>query len=273
MKGFRLLLVLLAAVVVMVPRVSKAETSDFKATVSITESIQTPGTAPCFSVGTISGAGLASQAGKITIASVDCINPMDPTFTVFSFASDQLVMTAANGDKIFATYGGTFTLQGNVSADCSFYNGSSSNHTLDLGTIGIRTGDNENVTVAFNQAGTATAHVDTATAGCNTHNTVTIEEANAGQGLVNSDPGAYDSAQFTAHIPYALNASWTGVDETTTTGFTKTLAIAASSSGENSSTGGAWRSAFNMDISVPPQSLGLVAGNYSDQITVTLAVD
>lgn len=112
MKGFRLLLVLLAAVVVMVPRVSKAETSDFKATVSITESIQTPGTAPCFSVGTISGAGLASQAGKITIASVDCINPMDPTFTVFSFASDQLVMTAANGDKIFATYGGTFTLQG-----------------------------------------------------------------------------------------------------------------------------------------------------------------
>ena len=172
-----------------------------------------------------------------------------------------------------ATAGGTFTLQGNVSADCSFYNGSSSNHTLDLGTIGIRTGDNENVTVAFNQAGTATAHVDTATAGCNTHNTVTIEEANAGQGLVNSDPGAFDSAQFTAHIPYALNASWTGVDETTTTGFTKTLAIAASSSGENSSTGGAWRSAFNMDISVPSQSLGLVAGNYSDQITVTLAVD
>ena len=185
----------------------------------------------------------------------------------------QNTLSPDDTETASATAGGTFTLQGNVSADCSFYNGSSSNHTLDLGTIGIRTGDNENVTVAFNQAGTATAHVDTATAGCNTHNTVTIEEANAGQGLVNSDPGAFDSAQFTAHIPYALNASWTGVDETTTTGFTKTLAIAASSSGENSSTGGAWRSAFNMDISVPSQSLGLVAGNYSDQITVTLAVD
>jgi hypothetical protein len=171
------------------------------------------------------------------------------------------------------TAGGTFTLQGQVNADCSFYNGSSSTHTLDLGTIGIRTGDNENVTVAFNQAGTATAHVDTATAGCNTHNVVTIAEQNAGAGLVNSNPGPYDSAQFTANIPYALNASWTGVDEATTTGFAKSLTVAAGSSGTGTNEGGAWRSAFNMDITVPPQSLGLVAGKYSDQITVTLAVD
>jgi len=112
MKSFRLLLALLAAVVVIVPRVSNAETSAFKATVSISELIQTFGTAPCFSVGTISGTGLASQAGKISITSTDCINPIDPTFTAFSFASDQLVMTAANGDKIFATYGGTFSVQG-----------------------------------------------------------------------------------------------------------------------------------------------------------------
>lgn len=236
----------------------------------------------------------AAQAANHTSSYTEFSNPLFealiPSFGL-SFANDvfegfsehlggiagsryrQNTLSPDDTETASATAGGTFTLQGNVSADCSFYNGSSSNHTLDLGTIGIRTGDNENVTVAFNQAGTATAHVDTATAGCNTHNTVTIEEANAGQGLVNSDPGAFDSAQFTAHIPYALNASWTGVDETTTTGFTKTLAIAASSSGENSSTGGAWRSAFNMDISVPSQSLGLVAGNYSDQITVTLAVD
>lgn len=176
-------------------------------------------------------------------------------------------------EQASSTAGGTFTLKGQVSADCSFYNGSSSNHTLDLGTIGIRTGDNENVTVAFNQADTATAHVDTATAGCNTHNTVTIAEQNAGKGLVNSTPGTYDSAQFTASIPYALHATWTGVNDSTTTGFAKSLDIPASSSGTNENSGGAWRSAFNMDITIPPQSLGLVAGNYSDQITVTLAVD
>jgi hypothetical protein len=178
-----------------------------------------------------------------------------------------------NTEAASSSAGGTFTLQGKVSADCSFYNGSSSTHTLDLGTIGVRTGDNENVTVAFNQAGTATAHVDTATAGCNTANTVTIAEANAGAGLINRSPGAYDSAQFTAKIPYALNASWTGVNDSTTTGFAKTLSVPASSSGANSSTGGAWRSAFNMDVTVPPQSLGLVAGDYSDTITVTLTVN
>lgn len=171
-----------------------------------------------------------------------------------------------------ATAGGTFTLKGHVNADCSFYNGASSTHTIDLGTIGVRTGDNENVTVAFNQAGQATAHVDTATAGCNTHNTVTIAELNAGAGLLNSDPGAYDSAQFTAKIPYALHASWTGAGESTATGTTQTLDV-ATGAGTNHKTGGAWRSAFNMDATIPPQSLGLVAGNYSDQITVTLAVD
>ena len=183
--------------------------------------------------------------------------------------------TSAPNDTQAATTtaGGTFTLQGQVSADCSFYNGSSSSHTLDLGTIGIRTGDNENVTVAFNQADTATAHVDTATAGCNTHNTVTIAELNQGMGLVNANPGAFDSAQFTSHIPYALHASWTGVNDTTANGFAKSLDIPASSSGTNTNSGGAWRSAFNMDVTIPPQSLGLVAGDYSDQITVTLAVD
>lgn len=112
MKVSRVLFVLLAAVAVMVPRFSNAETSAFKATVSISESIQQLGTAPCFSVGTIFGTGIASQAGKISITSTDCINPMDPTFTAFSFSSDQLVITAANGDKIFAMYGGTFSVQG-----------------------------------------------------------------------------------------------------------------------------------------------------------------
>jgi hypothetical protein len=53
--------------------------------------------------------------GKVTLASVDCINPdpnnpdpLNPVF--FSFSSNQLVLTAANGDQIFATYAGTFTI-------------------------------------------------------------------------------------------------------------------------------------------------------------------
>ena len=171
------------------------------------------------------------------------------------------------------TAGGTFTLKGHVNADCSFYNGSSPNHSIDLGTIGVRTGDADNVTIAFNQAAAASAHIDTATAGCNTSNKVTISEENNGKGLVNNSPGNYDTLQFTAKIPYSLTASWTGAGTATTTGSAQTLLVPASGSGTNSKSGGAWRSAFNMDIAIPAQPLGLVAGNYDDKITVTLKVD
>jgi spore coat protein U-like protein len=34
---------------------------------------------------------------------------------------------------------------------------------------------------------------------------------------------------------------------------------------------GAWRSLINVHATIPPQSLGLVAGTYSDTIVVTLA--
>lgn len=165
--------------------------------------------------------------------------------------------------------GGTFTLKGHVNANCSFYNGSSANHTIDLGTIGIRTGDSENVTVAFNQAAAAKAHIDTATAGCNTQSDVEINSD--GQGLVNANPGPYDTAQFTAKIPYTLTASWTGSDMNTVEGKPKTLVMHPGDTDVSRETG-AWRSAFNMDIDIPAQPKGLVAGDYTSTVTVILDV-
>lgn len=173
-----------------------------------------------------------------------------------------------NEDGATTTAGGTFTLTGKVLPDCSFYNGNgagASNHTIDLGTIGVRTMDSNNVSQAFNQVSAATAHVDTATAGCNTANTVTITKTN--DALLNSAPGSYDSAQFTASIPYSINASWNNAGN-------KTLALGATSGNvhQNSLSGGAWRSSFAMDVNIPVQQKGLVAGTYSDKITVTVAV-
>jgi hypothetical protein len=116
MKNFSLpracQIVFVLAVTALAPRVLEAQSSiPFKATVSITESIQVVGAAPCFMVGNISGTGQASQLGKISIASTDCINPISET--VFSFfSSDQLVITTASGEQIFATYSGTLTVQG-----------------------------------------------------------------------------------------------------------------------------------------------------------------
>jgi hypothetical protein len=84
----------------------------FKASVAITEVIQPIGAAPCFLVGEIAGTGQATQLGKVTVVSSDCINPLSQT--LFSFASNQLVLTGANGSQIFAIYSGTLTTEGGV---------------------------------------------------------------------------------------------------------------------------------------------------------------
>jgi hypothetical protein len=83
-----------------------------KATIAITESIQTIGTPPCILIGDISGTGTATHLGKVTLVSSDCINPISET--AFSFSSKQLVVTAANGDQVFAMYSGILAIEGTV---------------------------------------------------------------------------------------------------------------------------------------------------------------
>ena len=164
----------------------------------------------------------------------------------------------------------SFTLTGNVTKDCSFYGGGTTAHDINLGTIGVRTGNNDNVSQAFNQRDQMTVNVNSATAGCNFNNTVTIAKDNGSAGLLNKAPGGYDPAQFTDRIPYTIDASWTGsaVDGKTT--LARTLQVGAQA-GTNNLQSGAWRSAFDMDVTIPAQSKALVAGTYSDKITVTLA--
>jgi hypothetical protein len=169
-----------------------------------------------------------------------------------------------NEDQATTSSGGKFTLQGYVTPDCSFYNGGVAQgtaHTIDLGTIGVHTGNGDNVSIAFNQMSTAHANVNTATAGCNTANKVTISK----NALTNTNPGNYDHNEFTATIPYEIHASWTNAsgDHTLDLGQTQSTDVKY---------GGAWRSAFDMNIDVPPPSKGLVAGEYQDTITVEISV-
>ena len=168
-----------------------------------------------------------------------------------------------NEDAATASTGAKFTLHGNVTPDCSFYNGgvaAGTAHTIDLGTIGVHTANGDKVSIAFNQMSTAHANVNTATAGCNTKNTVTITKTD----MTNTAAGSYDSNQFTNTIPYTIAANWTNASG----GHAINL---SSTQGSDSVTAGAWRSAFNMDISVPPQQKGLVAGDYNGEIDVTIA--
>jgi hypothetical protein len=98
----------------------------FNATIAITESIELIGAPPCILVGNISGTGLATQLGKVTLVSSDCINPTDQTLTAFSFFSlpenDVVLTVVANGDQIFATYSGTLTFEGTVGVISGVYN-------------------------------------------------------------------------------------------------------------------------------------------------------
>jgi hypothetical protein len=89
----------------------------FKATIAVTELIHPVGAAPCFLIGDITGQGHATDLGKLTLVSRDCINPIPtptPEEQAFSFFSNQVVLTAANGDQVFATYTGVLIFEGAV---------------------------------------------------------------------------------------------------------------------------------------------------------------
>ncbi|BCA63082.1 hypothetical protein HMP09_2316 [Sphingomonas sp. HMP9] len=227
----------------------------------------------------VSGTAMADKTAQTTYSNGLPTNVLGFNVAAFGFEAldlgsryRQSSSTTANTETASTTVANSFTLTGVVTKDCSFYGGGQTGHTINLGVIGVRTGNNDNVSIAFNQRDAVTANVNSATAGCNTDNIVTIAKANGSDGLKNFTPGSYDSNQFTDRIPYAVNASWTGVAAgSTAAGTTQNLAVAFNQ-GTNALTGGAWRSAFNMDVNAPSQSKGLVAGTYSDTITVTLAV-
>jgi hypothetical protein len=88
----------------------------FKATVTIIDSIVggAPGIScgPYQAVGTSIGTGNASHLGRITFEAKDCVTidgaPGLPPIFHFQGTTDSLIITAANGDKIFGTYYGTF---------------------------------------------------------------------------------------------------------------------------------------------------------------------
>ena len=78
----------------------------FTATLTITEQITVIGAAPCPVTAAVSGSGTATQMGRSTVTSNDCIIPQGDTLL---FMSPIVVLTAANGDRIHATYVGAVT--------------------------------------------------------------------------------------------------------------------------------------------------------------------
>jgi UDP-N-acetylenolpyruvoylglucosamine reductase len=136
----------------------------------------------------------------------------------------------------------------------------------------VKNGNTETTATAFTQAAPFNFDIQTTSAGCNFDNTVSLTKS--ANGLVNAAPSGYDSSEFTAKIPYkatvgvskAVNAGATG------TGIYHAFVVdVAQASGSMHL--GAWRSGLTLNINAPAQTLGLVAGTYTDTITLTLAVD
>ena len=93
----------------------------FKAAIAINETVSAgtlcpvpPGFPPGVPIlqGAIVGTGEAGHIGRLSASSTDCINPLG--VNVFQFVSDHVVLTAVNGDQIFAKYQGTLTLANGV---------------------------------------------------------------------------------------------------------------------------------------------------------------
>lgn len=177
-----------------------------------------------------------------------------------------------NTENASPTVTNAFTIRGNVDADCSFYGSNAEGRDINLGTIGIRTGNNEAVGNMFNMRAPASVSVVTTAAGCNTNNTVTIQKDDL-RGLVNNASVNFDDAQFQRNLPYSVNASFTGVGQGSAGGVTSSnrAIVVAENADQGSNQNGAWRSGFSMDITVPTPSKGLIAGEYRGTVTVTMA--
>ncbi len=222
----------------------------------------------------------AAMVAMPSVASADVIDISQEAgrVTFFGFTIVQPATYDVNGialgdeEDATPTVATEFTLSGTVNQDCSFYAGNDdAARDIDFGTIGVRTADENNVGRAFDMRAPATVFISTSTAGCNTANTVTITKENGLDGLRNDNPGGYDSNEFTANLPYFVAATYRGSNTTAAApGFQRVLLVGTNEA-EDDQTNGAWRSAFDMNVTIPRPQRALVAGDYSDKLTVTLA--
>jgi len=163
----------------------------------------------------------------------------------------------------------TFTLEGDVTPDCSFFVGNV-NSTIDFGTIGIEARDNVGPASAFDMTAPATAQIQTNVAGCNTRNLVRVTKGNP-DGMRNASTSGYDPAQFTNKLPYSVAVAFNGSAPNSAAAQAGAFNVDASEQ-TDSQLHGAWKSVFTMNVNVPAPSLSLVAGTYTDTVNVSLTV-
>jgi hypothetical protein len=164
----------------------------------------------------------------------------------------------------------TFEVEGSVTQLCVL---SLRTSEVNLGTIPIVTSGPDlfrmanpvgNDPGADNDAGDQNG---ASNAGCNDTNTVSITKQNGN--LHNYEAAAEGmESDFTADLPYSVDVEWpqNGNDDNSLTAGT----------GDTTKASGpqhAWEGALDVSVFVPQDSRRLVAGEYEDNVTITLATD
>lgn len=208
--------------------------------------------------------GTTNNAGVVGVADgLQAIGWLPGSVALFTIDSNGF---AGNTASTSTTNGATFSLQGNVTPDCAYYFGSA-NTTVDFGVIGINTSDN-NPDAAFEMVGGARElDINSNLAGCNTRNTVTFSKTD----LSTTNGAGFDPAQFTNVIPVKLVAKYkAGVVGGTSTVSEQTVTLANSGNQAAANTHGAWKSSLDMKLTLSNPNKGLLAGDYTGSVGVTI---
>lgn len=177
---------------------------------------------------------------------------------------------AGNTGQTDTSHTAKFNLSGTVDEDCAFYVGDV-NTDIDFGTIGIHTADVSGPSQAFDMADDAFVEIRTNLAGCNTQSKVTITKTNGVAGLQNLGGGAFDSDVFTRALPYSVTATYTATPDVTQAGTREDWVEVDANEAGGSAVHGAWKSDMLIRVDIEAPSLSLLAGEYSDELTITVA--
>ena len=169
----------------------------------------------------------------------------------------------------------TFSISGTVTPSCIMGNGDAVLDDVNFGTLGINGDAYNGVDNAFEMVGARNGNSSTNAAGCNTSNRLTLTKTNGAAGLVNTAATGigWDPNVFQANIPYVLSAIYTagspGQQSVSPSLGKFSVAEGASS---NFRENNAWRSSLGVKVEIPAAAKALVAGTYSDTVTVLINV-
>ncbi|MBD3834039.1 MAG: hypothetical protein IE910_11930 [Brevundimonas sp.] len=175
--------------------------------------------------------------------------------------------SGANSGSVGDTGEATFTLKGTVATDCAYYSGSSNDHTLNFGTIGIYADENAGPANLFTMTQDASVEINTNAAGCNTANTVKISKTN----LVSDNVDGYDNTTFTNTLPFSVKAKYKAANAgAPAAGVNQVWIDVPANLPGGQKTHGAWKSPMSLDVKIARPTQALLAGTYTGSVSVMI---